>query len=96
MNADVTISDDRFAFFTREELLEQQCMLLESELDVMSEGLAGSREKIATLVLMWSGVRNELRKTEAELNTMKYELQTVKGLGSEASGPCSASPEERG
>ena len=87
MNADVTISDDRFVFFTREELLEQQCMLLESELYVMSEELAGSREKIATLVLMWSGVRNELRKTEAELNAMKYELQTVKALEAKRVGP---------
>lgn len=87
MNADVTISDDRFAFLTREELLEQQCMLLESELDVMSEELAGSREKIATLVLMWSGVRNELRKTEAELNAMKYELQAVKALEAKRVGP---------
>ncbi|QXH53319.1 hypothetical protein KSS94_09460 [Pseudomonas fakonensis] len=87
MNADVTISDDRFAFFTREELLEQQCMLLENELDVMSEELAGSREKIATLVLMWSGVRSELRRTEAELNAMKYELQTVKALEARQVGP---------
>ncbi|WP_241690136.1 hypothetical protein [Pseudomonas syringae] len=52
MNTDTTLSDDRFVFFTRDELLEQQCMLLESELDVMSEELAGSREEIATLVLM--------------------------------------------
>ncbi|WP_060518853.1 hypothetical protein [Pseudomonas sp. NBRC 111134] len=87
MNSDATISDDRFAFFTREELLEQQCMLLESKLDVMTEELAASREKIATLVLMWSGVRSELRSKEAELNAMKYELQNVKALGAKPVGP---------
>lgn len=87
MNSDTTVSDDRFAFFTREELLEQQCMLLESELDVMSEELAGSREKIAILVLMWSGVRSELRRTEAELDAMKYELQNVKTLEAKPVGP---------
>jgi len=81
MNTETTASDERFAFFTREELLEQQCLLLESELDVMSEELAGSREKIATLILMWSGVRSELRRAEAELNAMKYELQNAQAVG---------------
>ncbi|WP_082630347.1 hypothetical protein [Pseudomonas poae] len=38
------------AFFSREELLDQQCSLLESELALMGEELAASREKIATLV----------------------------------------------
>lgn len=52
--------DDCFAFFSREELLEQQCLLLESELLVMGEELSASREKIATLVLMWTGIKNEL------------------------------------
>lgn len=55
---------DCFAFFTREELLEQRCRLLENELVVMGEELKASREKIATLVLMWTGIRNDLRQAE--------------------------------
>ncbi|WP_234454430.1 hypothetical protein [Pseudomonas sp. LAM2023] len=73
------IADDSFAFFSREELLEQQCLLLESELAVMGEELSASREKIATLVLMWTGVRNEVRQAEAELSQAKNQLQTSAG-----------------
>ena len=69
------IADDRFAFFSREELLEQQCLMLENELAIMGEELTASREKIATLVLMWTGVRNELRQAEAELCQAKGQLQ---------------------
>lgn len=68
-------ADDRFPFFSREELLEQQCLLLESELAVMGEELTASREKIATLVLMWTGIRNELRQAEDELSKARYQLQ---------------------
>jgi len=67
--------DDRFAFFSREELLEQQCLFLESELAVMGEELTASREKIATLVLMWTGVKAELQKAEIELTQARYQLQ---------------------
>ncbi|WP_019437105.1 hypothetical protein [Pseudomonas putida] len=67
------IGDDQFAFFTREELLEQQCSLLENELSEMGAELAASREKIATLVLMWSGVKNELRQAEARLASLKWQ-----------------------
>lgn len=73
-NPDQTV-DDRFAFFSREELLEQQCLLLESELAVMGEELTASREKIATLVLMWTGVKAELQQAESELTQARYELQ---------------------
>ena len=66
-NSDETV-DDCFAFFSREELLEQQCLLLESELVVMGEELTASCEKIAALVLMWTGIRDELRRAEAELS----------------------------
>ncbi|WP_444758084.1 hypothetical protein [Pseudomonas sp. A014] len=68
-------ADDRFAFFSREELLEQQCLLLESELALMGEELTASREKIATLVLMWTSIKNELRQAEAELSKARYQLQ---------------------
>lgn len=68
-------ADDRFAFFSREELLEHQCLLLESELALMGEELTASREKIATLVLMWTGIKNELKEAEAELSKARYQLQ---------------------
>ncbi|EKT4481576.1 hypothetical protein QEM02_001662 [Pseudomonas putida] len=75
MNEPDQTLDDRFAFFSREELLEQQCLLLESELAVMGEELTASREKIATLVLMWTGVKAELQKAETELTHARYQLQ---------------------
>jgi hypothetical protein len=70
-----TTQDDCFAFFSREELLEQQCLLLESELLVMGEELSASREKIATLVLMWTGIKNELRQAEVELSEVRQQLE---------------------
>lgn len=75
MNKPDQTLDDRFAFFSREELLEQQCLLLESELAVMGEELTASREKIVTLVLMWTGVKAELQKAEIELTQARYQLQ---------------------
>ncbi|WP_313455565.1 hypothetical protein [Pseudomonas sp.] len=75
MNKPDQTLDDRFAFFSREELLEQQCLLLEGELAVMGEELTASREKIATLVLMWTGVKAELQKAEIELTQARYQLQ---------------------
>lgn len=60
-------------FFTREELLEQRCDLLESELAELGDELQASREKISTLVLMWSGVTSELRAAEAEISKMKLQ-----------------------
>jgi hypothetical protein len=66
MNHPHETQDDCFAFFSPAELLEHQCLLLESELLVMGEELSASREKIATLVLMWTGIKNELRQTEVE------------------------------
>jgi len=73
-NPDQTV-DDRFAFFSREELLEQQCLLLESESAVLGEELTASREKIATLVLMWTGVKADLQQAETELTQARYHLQ---------------------
>jgi len=63
-----------FALFTREELLEQRCRLLENELVVMGEESKASREKIATLVLMWTGIRNDLRQAEEELRQTRHQL----------------------
>jgi len=57
-------------FFSREELLEQRCDLLESELAELGDELQASREKISTLVVMWSGVTAELRAAEAKLIKM--------------------------
>ncbi|MNJ58230.1 hypothetical protein D3C77_538550 [compost metagenome] len=62
-------------FFTREELLEQRCQLLESELAELGGELQASREKISTLVVMWSGVTAELQAAEAELIKMKSQSQ---------------------
>lgn len=39
------IVEDRFAFFARE-LLEQQCLLLQSELVVMGEELSNARQQL--------------------------------------------------
>ncbi|WP_256818924.1 hypothetical protein [Pseudomonas putida] len=75
MNKPDQTLDDRFAFFSREELLEQQCLLLESELAVMGEELTASCEKIATLVMMWTGVKAELQNAETELTQARYQLQ---------------------
>ncbi|WP_286901491.1 MULTISPECIES: hypothetical protein [Pseudomonas] len=58
-------------FFSREELLEQRCDFLESELAELGDELKASREKISTLVVMWSGVTAELRAAEEELVKMK-------------------------
>lgn len=72
-SSDVTVGD-RFAFFSREELLEQQCLLLENELGVMGEELTASREKFTTLVLMWTVIKEELRRAEAELSNARQQL----------------------
>jgi len=66
-------TDDRAfeLFFSREELLKQRCDLLESELAALGDELQASREKISTLVVMWSGVTAELRAAEAEIIKMK-------------------------
>jgi len=49
--------------------------LLESELAMKGEELTASREKIATLVLMWTSIKSELRQAEAELSKVRYQLQ---------------------
>lgn len=48
--------------------------LLERELAVMGEELTASREKIATLVLMWMGIKSEPRQAEAELSKARRQL----------------------
>lgn len=40
------------------------------------EELTASREKIATLVLMWTGIKNELRQAELELRKARLQLDT--------------------
>lgn len=79
MSNPAEIGGDDYPFFSREELLEQQCLLLENELAVMSEELAASREKIATLVLMWTGIKTELRAAESQLTQARYDLQMSNG-----------------
>lgn len=41
----------------------------------MGEELTASREKIATLVLMWTSIKNELRQAEPELSKARYQFQ---------------------
>ncbi|MFG0393021.1 hypothetical protein ACF8LH_04235 [Pseudomonas sp. zbq_4] len=72
-HSDETV-DHCLAFFSREELLKQQCLLLENQLVAMGEELTASREKIATLVLMWTGIRNDLRQAEEELRQARHQL----------------------
>jgi hypothetical protein len=55
-------------------MLEQHCHLLEAELAELHGELRESRSKIATLVLMWSGVTRELANAEAELRQTKAAL----------------------
>jgi hypothetical protein len=60
MNNDL-IDTEGFEFFTENEMLRQHCHLLETELAELHSELKESRGKIATLVLMWSGVRPRRR-----------------------------------
>lgn len=65
---DTLIDDGDFEpFFTMEDTLTQQCRLLETEISELHGELATSREKIATLVLMWTATRAELATAEQSL-----------------------------
>ena len=67
-NQESLIDDSDFEpFFTMEDTLTQQCRLLETEIFELHGELATSREKIATLVLMWTATRGELSKAEQSL-----------------------------
>jgi chromosome segregation ATPase len=75
MNDDL-INDEGFeCFFTETDMLRQHCHLLETELAELHGELRESRGKIATLVLMWSGVSRELAKAEAEIRQVKEALE---------------------
>ncbi|ALE01054.1 hypothetical protein [Pseudomonas syringae] len=76
MNNNLT-EDDGFEFFTEMDMLQQHCRLLETELAELHGELRDSRGKIATLVLMWSGLSRELGKAEAELRQTKAALEVV-------------------
>lgn len=62
-------------FFTDQDMLEQHCRLLETELAELHSELRVSREKIATLVLMWSAETAERLKVEKELLTTREALE---------------------
>jgi predicted nucleic acid-binding Zn-ribbon protein len=76
MNNDL-IDTEGFEFFTENEMLRQHCHLLETELAELHSELKESRGKIATLVLMWSGVSRELAKVETELCQTKAALEVA-------------------
>lgn len=70
------IDDEGFdCFFTETDMLRQHCHLLKTELAELHGELRESRGKIATLVLMWSGVSRELAKAEAALRQTKEALE---------------------
>lgn len=71
MDTDLIDHDGFDCFFTEAEMLRQHCHLLETELAELHGELRESRGKIATLVLMWSGVSRELAKAEAKLRQVQ-------------------------
>lgn len=77
MDTDLIDHDGFDCFFTEAEMLRQHCHLLETELAELHGELRESRGKIATLVLMWSGVSRELAKAEAELRQTKAALEVA-------------------
>lgn len=75
---DDLINEEGFdCFFTEDDMLRQHCRLLETELAELHSELKEGRSKIATLVLMWSGVSRELAKAEAELRRTKAALEVA-------------------
>jgi hypothetical protein len=74
--SDDLIDEEGFdCFFTEAEMLRQHCHLLETELAELHGELRESRGKIATLVLMWSGVSRDLGNAEAELRQSREALE---------------------
>jgi hypothetical protein len=88
------IDDEGFEFFTENEMLRQHSLLLETELAELHSELKESRGKIATLVLMWSGVSRELGKAEAELRQTKAALEVAVHEAQERKGVASDDQEE--
>lgn len=74
---DELIDEGFEVFFSREEMLEQHCRLLEAELAELHGELSESRGKIATLVLMWSGLTRELAHAKVELSQTKMALEVA-------------------
>ena len=73
------IDDSGFEpFFTEADTLRQHCHLLETELAELHSELKDTRGKIATLVLMWSGVTRDLAIAESELKKTKWALEIAK------------------
>lgn len=81
-------------FFTEAEMLRQHCQLLETELAELHGELRESRGKIATLVLMWSGVSREFAKAEAELLQTKAALEVAVHEGRERENVASDGQED--
>lgn len=87
---DTLVDDGDFEpFFTMEDTLTQQCRLLETEVAELNSELAASREKVATLVLMWTATRGELSKAE---NSLREALLIIGGH-EKGEEPISHSPE---
>lgn len=78
MNDDLINEESFDCFFTENDMLRQHCRLLETELAELHGELRDSRGKIATLVLMWSGVSRELAIAELELKETKWALEIAR------------------
>jgi len=76
-NDDLIDDSDFEPFFSREEMVEQHCHLLQAEAAELSTELREARRKIATLVLMWSGVTKELAEVKRELHDAKWKLSAA-------------------
>lgn len=77
MNDDLIDNEGFDCFFSETDMLRQHSLLLETELAELHSELRESRGKVATLVLMWSGVSRELAKTEAQLRQTKAALEVA-------------------
>jgi hypothetical protein len=76
-NDDLIDDSDFEPFFSREEMVEQHCHLLQAEAAELSTELREARRKIATLVLMWSGVTKELAEVKKDLHDAKWTLSAA-------------------
>lgn len=52
---------------TREEMLEQQCRLLESEIEELCRELRASRQRVAKLVVMFADSENQVAELMKEI-----------------------------
>jgi septal ring factor EnvC (AmiA/AmiB activator) len=64
---------------TREEILTQQCRLLESEIQEVFADLRAARKRTGKLVSMYAEVSSQVAKLQSELTVTKRELSCTHG-----------------